>query len=261
MKKLIIFFGILLMAASAFAAEKTEWPAIQQEQTWPDDQAAEEWPANQEQTEWPANLKQAEWPTDNPQTEWPANQEQADWPTDNTQTEWPANQEQADWPNDVYPDNKKEEIKPAEPINNFYFLDFKWVLTSASTNYAGKTAKYRSSDSKAALRISQNTEKPSCAGWTTCEEKQCKNSKQKYWFLTTAEKTENWINVNIDKKDGITHNTKKKTNPFDLYFQTPKGSIRFQKANSQSPVLEEKFYSQLLCQEGEELLPKIIATL
>ncbi len=272
----MIFFGVLLVAVSVFAAEKSKNPQEIQEQTWPSAQGGDEWPTVDIQQEWPANQAQNEWPADQGQNEWPANQDKTEWPGDHTQKEWPNAAQSAEWPNAVYPQegsspetatpsnpisNEHAAAKPAEPLSNFYFLDFKWILTSASTNYAGKAAKYRSSDGKAALRISQNTQKPSCEGWTTCEEKQCKNSKNKYWFLTTAAKTESWISVDVDKKGSMTHNTKKKTNPFDLYLITSAGSIRFQMENSQSPVLEEKFYSKLLCDEGEEILPKIIATL
>lgn len=211
------------------------------------------------------------WPSDTGASTWPAETNTGTWPSDTGASTWPSDgypQANDGYPQDGYPQEisssetkQQKAAKPAGPLNNFYFLDFKWGIISASSNSFGKSAKYRSSDGKATLRISQEVKNPSCKGWTTCEEKQCKNSKNKYWFLTTAEKTESWISVDIDKKDSVTQNTEKKTNPFDLYLMTPAGSIRFQMENSQSPILEEKFYSQLLCQDGEDLLPKVIATL
>lgn len=235
MKKLWTILCVMALAAAAYAGGGN---------TWPSDTGASTWPAETNTGTWPSDTGAGTWPSDG-------------YPQAND-----------GYPQDGYPQEisssetkQQKAAKPAGPLNNFYFLDFKWGITSASSNSFGKSAKYRSSDGKATLRISQEVEKPSCKGWTTCEEKQCKNSKNKYWFLTTAEKTESWLSVDIDKKDSVTQNTEKKTNPFDLYLMTPAGSIRFQMENSQSPILEEKFYSQLLCQDGEDLLPKVIATL
>ena len=253
MKKLWTILCVMALAAAAYAGQANTWPTDSDSQTWPTD--SQTWPSDSQT--WPSDSDSQTWPATGHRT---SSADSGTWPSDGYPN--------AGYPQDGYPQEisssetkQQKAAKPAGPLNNFYFLDFKWGITSASSSSSGKSAKYRSSDGKATLRISQEVEKPSCKGWTTCEEKQCKNSKNKYWFLTTAEKTESWLSVDIDKKDSVTQNTEKKTNPFDLYLMTPAGSIRFQMESSQSPILEEKFYSQLLCQDGEDLLPKVIANL